>query len=457
MLTQLALRNFKAWRDTGPVRLAPLTVFFGSNSAGKTSLLQFLLMLRQSAESRDRRQVLHPGDENTDVDLGTYRDLVYGHDTKRRIDFELQWTLPEAMQVADVLTDAHYQGERMSFAGTVATDREAARQWVERLSYTLGDPEAGGLAVEMRRQKAHEYGLSTSPSYKLARHRGRAWPLPEPLRFYGFPEEVLAYFQNAGFLSDLVLRWEQQLRRLQYVGPLRQRARRTYSWSGEAPESVGFDGRYTIPALLASSRRRLSPGFNRRSVTLLEVVGRWLKELGMLENFDAKRLARASRQYEILVEAGQAEVQTNLPDVGFGVSQVLPVIVESFYAPPSATIVVEQPELHLHPRVQAYLANLFVEAIQSREDGRDRNIQFLIESHSEHFIYRLQRLIAEQTVRPEQVALYVCRAGADGSLIEPLEINEYGDIANWPPDFFGDEMEDVRLRLKAAAERAKAR
>ena len=75
MLTHLRIQNFKSWRDTGAVRLAPITVLFGNNSAGKSSIIQFLLMLKQTVESPDRRRVLHPGDEHTLVDLGTFRDL----------------------------------------------------------------------------------------------------------------------------------------------------------------------------------------------------------------------------------------------------------------------------------------------------------------------------------------------------------------------------------------------
>jgi predicted ATPase len=453
MLTQLAIKNFKAWRDTGNIRLAPITVFFGSNSAGKTSLLQFLLMLRQSAESRDRKQVFHPGDETTDVDLGTYRDLVYRHETKRQIEFSLAWTLPERMEVGDVLTGKKYRGNDLQFEAEVLSG-DAARQAIGSLRYTLGDPASGGLSVDMRREGPSNYAVTAIP-YQLVRNQGRAWTLPEPLRFYGFPDEVLAYFQNAGFTSELVLGLEQQLRRIKYLGPLRQRPRRTYTWSGVAPDTVGFDGRSSIPAILASQGRSISRGRNKRAESFLGITARWLKELGLLDNFDPKALAKASKQYEIVVEAVSGGVETNLPDVGFGVSQVLPVIVECFYAGPESTIVIEQPELHLHPRVQAYLANLFVETIRAREDGKDRKVQLLIESHSEHFIYRLQRLIAEEVVGPEDVALYFCRAGSNGSLIEPLELNEDGDIVNWPKDFFGDEMDDVRVRLAAAAARAR--
>ena len=457
MFTRLAIKNFKAWRDTKDIRLAPITVFFGSNSAGKTSLLQFLLMLRQSSESRDRKQVFHPGDENTDVDLGTFRDLIYRHEVKRHVEFSLDWTLPKPLMVEDVLSHMEYEGDKMQFSADILSDEEGTRQMIESLTYTLGDPDNKGLWVRMERQEQRKPKLDykvTARPYALSRNQGRAWPLPEPLRFYAFPEEVLAYFQNAGFTSDLVLLLEQQLRRIQYLGPLRQRPKRTYTWSGEAPEGVGFDGRYTIAALLASGNRSISPGFHKRAGTFLEVVARWLKQLGLLENFDAKSLAKASKQYQIEVEATSTGVKTNLPDVGFGVSQVLPVIVESFYAASDSTVVIEQPELHLHPRVQAFLANLFVEAIHAREKGEDRNVQFLIESHSEHFVYRLQRLIAEEALKPKEVALYFCRTGSDGSIIEPLELNEDGDIINWPENFFGDEMEDVRARMAAAADRA---
>src|SRR5271157_4195958 len=110
MLTHLRIRNFKSWRDTGAVRLAPITVLFGNNSAGKSSIIQFLLMLKQTVESPDRRRVLHPGDGLTPVDLGTFRDLVYDHQETRRIRFELNWTLGEPLTFTDPKTRDNYSG-----------------------------------------------------------------------------------------------------------------------------------------------------------------------------------------------------------------------------------------------------------------------------------------------------------------------------------------------------------
>lgn len=461
MLTELSIQNFKAWRETKRIRLAPITVFFGSNSAGKTSLLQFLLMLKQTAESRDRRRVLHPGDENTDVDLGTFRELIFGHDVKRAIEFSMEWLLPQQLIVTDPISQREYRGDSLRFEAKIAAEEEGKRQVVDLLRYTLREQASGeelwtGMVRKGQRKARLTYAVESGP-YVLVRNQGRGWEPTEPLRFYGFPEEVLAYYQNAGFTSDLVLSLEQQLQRILYLGPLRQKPKRTYTWSGEAPESVGFDGRHAIAALLAARSRHLNRGYRTRNQTFEEVVVRWLKEFGLLDGFEPKETSRVSKQYEIVVEAASTGVKTGLPDVGFGVSQVLPVVVQSFYAASNSTVVIEQPELHLHPRVQAFLADMFIEAIRSREEGIARNVQFLIESHSEHFVYRLQRRIAERAITPEDVALYFCRPGPDGSTIEPLQLDGDGDIANWPEDFFGDEMEDVRSRLSAAAARAGGR
>src|SRR5208283_37403 len=113
MLKHLRIRNFKSWRDTGEIRLAPLTVLFGNNSAGKSSIIQFLLMLKQTVESPDRRRVIHPGDEHTPVDLGTFRDLVFNHDEKQRVGFDFEWKLAEPLTFTDPRTRQRYGGEKV--------------------------------------------------------------------------------------------------------------------------------------------------------------------------------------------------------------------------------------------------------------------------------------------------------------------------------------------------------
>jgi AAA ATPase domain len=110
MLTELRVEGFKAWRDTRPIRLAPITAFFGANSSGKTSLLQFLLMLKQTAASSDRTQVFELGGERSLVELGTYDDILFreGRHVKRdpnkpsdELRWSISWTLPGPLRIAD--------------------------------------------------------------------------------------------------------------------------------------------------------------------------------------------------------------------------------------------------------------------------------------------------------------------------------------------------------------------
>lgn len=107
--------------------------------------------------------------------------------------------------------------------------------------------------------------------------------------------------------------------------------------------------------------------------------------------------------------------------------------------------------------MQANLADVFIDAIRARENGGERGVQLIVESHSEHLLNRIQRRVAERRLHPREVAVYFCAQGRDGAVMERLELNEDGEIANWPEDFFGDEMADIAGRTLAAMEfRAKA-
>ncbi len=460
MLTQLHIRNIKAWKDTKNIRLAPITVFFGANSSGKTSINQLLVMLRQTAQSPDRKRVLHTGDENTDVDLGTVQELVHGQNDDAKIEFTIGWTLPSRLEIVDPLKQQQrFSGDSMSFTARIAQhgDSSSSGPLVVEMMYSLLDGHSEVLTVAMRQSNNHsdKYELIAS-GYSLSRPRGRAWELPPPIRFYGFPDEVKVYFKNAGFVADLALELEKMLGRVYYLGPLREYPWRTYTWSGERPGHVGLNGERAVEALLAARDRHINPGFRARREGFEEIVARWLEQMGLINDFEVKQLAPGRKEFEVLIRTAGSKYPVSLTDVGFGISQVLPVVVECFYVPKDSTIVFEQPEIHLHPQVQAVLADLFIEATQSRENGEDRRIQLIIESHSEHFLRRLQRRIAEEKLRPQDAALYFCEPGPEGSVIRELQVDSLGNITNWPANFFGDEMADLEAMAEAAMQREKA-
>ncbi len=454
MLTHLHIRNFKAWKDTGPVKLARLTVIFGANSAGKSSLGHLLLALQQTARSTDRKRALHLGDTYSSIDLGTFSDCLHGHDLSQSLEFEIGWSLPKTLEVRDPLqASARYQGDRMQLAVALAAGKSEQPE-VNTLSYLMGAGDTKVLDVALRRDDKRQFSLS-SERYGFKMADGRKWPLEEPEKFYRLSDTSAARYKNAGFLADFALATEAMLDSLSYLGPLRSHPKRTYPWSGGTPPSVGQMGEETIAAVLAaqSDGRMLNRGPKRAKQGFGEFIAAWLKDLGVIHDFAVRPVAAGRKEYEVLVKTHARAPEVKITDVGFGVSQVLPALVQAFYCPPHSTVWMEQPEIHLHPQVQAELADVFISATQAREGGKERNVQLIVESHSEHFLNRLQRRVAEGVVKPEDVAVYFCRRAGSATELEPLRLNVFGEIENWPENFFGDEMADIAGRTLAAMQR----
>lgn len=454
MLRSLHIKNFKAWSDTGQIKLAPLTIIFGANSAGKSSLGHLLVALKQTALSADRKRALHLGDDNSLIDLGTFRECIYMHDLHRTLGFELGWRLADKLEVRDPITKHRATGDTMSLQVALRSHDKSEQPTVDELTYRLYQGEKQELSATYKSIDG-KHSLETSSNFKLVRNTGRAWPLERPDKFYRISDQSRARFQNADFLADFALEFEAVLNRLYFLGPLRDHPRRMYQWSGDRPESVGMKGEFAVAAILAASaeKREINRGSGERLSFFGPFIAKWLKDLGMIDSFSVKSLSEGRKEYEVLVKTSASSSEVKIADVGFGISQVLPALVQAFYCPPNSTVWMEQPEIHLHPQVQAGLADVFISAIRARENGKPRNVQLIIESHSEHLLQRVQRRIAEETISSSDVAIYFCSRNKEGAAIQSLETDTFGDIKNWPENFFGDEMADVAGRTMAAAKR----
>jgi predicted ATPase len=455
VLRELRIQNFKAWQDTRSIRLAPLTVLFGANSSGKSSINHLLMLLRQTSRSSDRGIVLDFGGPEDAVQLGSFRDAVYDHDVEREIRFELEWDLPATLEVRDPRSRLRFSGTQLSLNAAVRQSPRSRVVQSEGFAYSLikSDGQVALSAGLTRDSRRTDRWKLEADDYPLVRNPGRAWELPKPVQFYGFPQEALVYYQNTLFLTDLELSVEEWLSRLSYLGPIRSRPERLYTWTGGVPEDVGWEGQNTIQAILAAAPRGINWTPKARRKPFEANIAEWLVKMGLIHSFAVESIAPDRDLYEVRVRSARRSAEVKLTDVGFGVSQVLPVITQAFYAPPRSTVLMEQPELHLHPSVQASLADLLLSAISSREDGSDRRVQFIVESHSEHLLRRLLRRVAEEEVDPDVLALYFCYASPHGSVIRRLEVDEYGDVLNWPDDFFGDELEDVAEQAKVGMQR----
>ncbi len=457
MLKKLRIKNFKGWQDTSEIRMAPISLFFGANSSGKSSIGQFLMMLKQTAESQDRKVVFHPGSMNTAVQLGSYKEMIYQRDVENKIEFEYEWSLATELKFKDALSSKSYQAKNIEFKAKIGVnDSLSQKVIVESLQYELDKDEEQLLSISMERidAKKDQYRIK-SEKYQLKRNPGRVWYPGAPVRFYGFPDEVVAYYQNAEFVQQLNLQHENLFKSVFYLGPLRTKTDRLYSWSGLTPASVGYSGENTIAAILASSGRKISFGYKKANKPLERIVAESLKRMGLIEEFKVSSISEQRQDYEVKLRTKGSNDWVDLPDVGFGISQVLPVLVQCFYAPANSIIIMEQPEIHLHPSAQSALADVMIDVINSRENGKDRNIQLIIETHSEHFLRRLQRRIAESTVSQEKVSAYFANTTKRPSKLEPLEIDIFGNIQNWPESFFGDEMGDITAQAKAAIKKRK--
>ncbi len=444
MLRKIGLSNFKGWRELD-IDLAPITFLFGSNSSGKTALLQALLLLKQTANSFDPKQHINFGGGRRDyVDFGSYQDLVYGHDISRPIGLRLSWGLSSILHVQERRMDGGevsyrprvYKVRSIDYAVSWRLDKDI---FIETLGYVAGLAGRAPYSVKVKHHEGDRYLLKASAPIAVERMPENPVTVGPPESCYILPDKTIPKLATRHRFSNRFFNrgFESLMNRFLYLGPLRQYPKRYYQWTGERKSQViEPDGADAMAALISAARDNES---------LQEEVVNWLKRLGLVDDFSIKSTDAIERFYEVAVKIGGFE--SALMDVGFGVSQVLPVIAMLLSAPTGSIVLLEQPELHLHPNAQSALADLMLHAAEKR------GLQLIVESHSEHLLRRLQRRIAEaeQTfARPENIKMYFCAPSERGSTICQVEVDKYGQIANWPPNFMGDISGDLHEMLKAA-------
>lgn len=455
MLTRLHLENFKSWRDTQDVALRPITGFFGANSSGKSGLIHALLLLKQTADSADRGNVFHFGGKGARVDLGDFTSVLHRHETGNSLGITLDWQIGKPFRITDTYARSRFANRIVVSSNDVGfrvvsrmEGGDAGEQpIVELMSYHVGDAEFG---LYLAYSEKYPYDLFTeNTEFSFFRYQGRRWGFDSPAKCYGFPDKVRLYYQNAGFLTDLEFEMEQRLDRIYYLGPLRAYPERTYKWHGYRPADVGEDGRLVVDALLESRRRgdKIQSDTGMELLCLEEYVAHWLKKLGLIYDFSVERVYEGGGIYRVKVRKSPQASEVLITDVGFGVSQILPVLVLCFYVPEGSTVILEQPEIHLHPSVQAGLADVFIDA------WRKRKVQILLESHSEHLLRRLQRRVAEGEFSNDDVGLYFCKEDNGVSSLDELKVDPFGNITNWPQDFFGDQFGEIAAMSEAGLKR----
>ena len=440
MLNRLKIENFKAWREAD-LRFGKVTGFFGTNSAGKSSLLQLLLLLKQTRNATDRGLVLDFGGPADMVNLGTFSDVVHRHDVRKRISWLLDWTLPRKLKINDSMgspANRLFEGDCLQTRCEVGWRQ--TRIWARELAYRFGGVD---FKLQLRANSQKEFELVTdSQEFQFIHSRGRPASFPHPVKTHLFPNRIRAKYKNSDFLSDFELAYENLMDSIYYLGPLREYPRREYHWSGSSPEDVGQRGERAVDAILAATLRNERRGLRPRGrgiprMSFQEMIAHWLNELGLIHEFRLEEIAEGTNLYRTMVKTPSSNVPTALTDVGFGVSQILPALVLLYYVPEGSTVLMEQPEIHLHPSVQSGLADVMLNV------AKVRKVQIIVESHSEHLMRRLQRRVAEEEASSQDVKLYFVSTNQGVAQASDLVLNEWGEIENWPDKFFGDDVGEI--------------
>jgi predicted ATPase len=436
MLTHLGLRNFRAFESL-ELDLARITILVGPNNSGKSSILSALRLLAQTVRNEDYRIPLvlnGPFGE-----FGTYKDLVFQNSKKRSIGIAIGTTLSKRAGAKEARLNLSFsyrsQRREVILRESVLTD-DAER----KIYSTKGTHDTQKHVLEIFGLKN---GAESTPGItkhtRMIHFLTRPYPLMGGVATVGkiSSEQTRAFVLADSAFVDLL----QGFRSIEYLGPFRAEPKRTNLFSGESPTTVGVDGARAIDMLASDYLRR-----GRRKKELINRVLLWLAKAMIARDFKIRLLS--DRHFEVLVQHPVTQEFENLADVGYGSSQVLPVIAGGYNMPSDSTFVVEQPELHLHPRAQSELGDFFRDLYQKR-------VNSIIETHSEHLILRLQTHVAQGNIRARDLVVYFVYPSGNKKTVVKLTVGEDGVFQQqWPQGFFEERLKEVTALARAPLEGA---
>lgn len=563
MLQNFLLGNFKAFGNTQKIPLRPLTLIFGQNSAGKSSVIHGLLLARHAMDTGEL-DVFHTNIGGRSVDLGGFRQYIH----RRSLSSWMEWgaetnTSNLASPVREWLEGATSVGVRVT-VGKEQRERASSRRIVDPTTKEQKDIEVPSGVLEetgTARVQTYEITLNSNPVLRFRRKAGASFQLNNlDLKHPVFTRILRSLIEASTTIQDVteadtaqaesvvssavadivadrgmlfpgrvrkqdspgtsapqpalvaVRRGEREedlaaainlilprtldeftnavndsisnaLRKLQYLGPLRSFPPRQLSMAQHYDPDWHAGGGFAWDVLQSDSRVRHAvndwlsdPEKLRTPYRLLvreyseqEAIKRALEEVyegfskevttfgtdaEFWQDADPKQMASEllkSVSPDVIPQLEMTDIRFNTVvthrDVGIGISQVIPVLVSAFGFE-EQLIAIEQPEIHLHPALQAELGDVFINSAMTKSNT------FILETHSEHLILRILRRIRETTtgtlskgvapVRPEDVAVLYVQRGKGGAEVVEIPIRADGEfITDWPEGFFPERAEEL--------------
>lgn len=448
-LKRLKLKNYRAFSNLD-IDLAPLTLLTGANSSGKSSVLSAIASVLQTRGGR-----LFPFDfipNGVNCSLGGFKDIVHGGGARSQFTIgltiekadvaaELEGTyryspvgdhiLPAAIRFQrkggglEIMWDTptakylcKYSGSALANPGTLQNFSaviSALSKIPQQIKFRVGD---GDEAEDDAAPLSHSDLVSQlEKDLKRASQQQGKWVPLKTAKAHELKEQIAADFATKGLVDAISRVSEDIAEQFTYVGPVRAHPERYYSMveRGTVVDPVG-----------ALAMQQLAVWKRNRPKLFKEVV-HLLSELRLVDH--VRPSSSSDDILKVLVKPSNQKRFVNLADVGFGLSQVLPIITKDVELGPRGTMLVNQPEVHLHPSAQAQLANYFSSRLENR--------RYVIETHSEYLINRLRLRVAEGEVKSEDVLIWYFDWSADGKVISHrITIESNGNLLGAPPSFF---------------------
>ncbi|MFN7925619.1 MAG: AAA family ATPase [Bryobacteraceae bacterium] len=371
MVFHLEFEGIRCFRRKQRVRIAPLTLLVGENSSGKSTVLAVAKIAMDLATSRLRQPFNDPP-----FLLGAYDDIAF-RDRAGKPAKQFKFAIEER--------------DRLGFRLLSEWSPEGGHPAMDQLSFSKGD-----VSVNLARP----------------RHLNGDWLTTMVRGFAGDRDKAALLDMGA---------WLAQNRSSFAMAPIRSSPRRTYDPVIPERDPEGSH----VPQVLArrlSSRDKPSTDFRRS-------IGAFGRQAKLFEDLLVERKGRNPNDpFQIRVVS--AGVDANLIDVGYGISQVLPILVETLMRPQdNSLLLLQQPEVHLHPQAQAALGTLFA---RSAKAG---TAHLMVETHSDHLIDRVRIAVRERVLRPDQVSLLYFEKKRSEAMIHELVLDAEGQITNPPPGY----------------------
>jgi len=443
-------KNFKGFKDTNWIKIKPITILLGTNNSGKTSFVAPLLLMNQTLASRDSASSIIV--KGNIYDGGNIKELLNDYDLNKDIFFGFRYHTHQPNKKDEKAKIGSFPpgAFEVTFGVNNATDREIIIKKETVYDIFLRK------FFEFNRKANGSYSLTGLNFAKMEADEKVGIQQSSPLNFLFSPNSLLSAAMNANDKLDEKSKSKRISKDfstllngvshnfsmvnkivgdLSYIGPIRENPHRVYEISNEANDTVGQRGE-NMPNLLKRHHKKLQKEINE-----------WVKKFGFGDSLEFKELY--GNLYSIRFREKGSNMYTSIANAGFGASQILPLIMQALVSPEESLTIAEQPEIHLNPRLQCVLADLF--AFMAKKGQR-----LIVETHSEHLILRLRRLIADKTLTADDVALYFVEKQNGESSIKEIKIEENGHIkpTEWPVGFFED---TIRESLALAAEQSKTR